>query len=81
MVNEKRLEGISDLRDESDRDGIRVVVELKRDAQPEIVLNNLYDKTGLEINFSGNLLALADNATVPKRLNIKDALESFIKFR
>ena len=81
MVNEKRLDGISDLRDESDRDGIRIVFELKRDATPEVVLNNLFQKAGLQINFSGNMVALTDGGTQPKRLSLKEALQCFINFR
>ena len=61
LVNEKKLDGISDLRDESDRDGIRVVVELKRDAIPALVQNNLFKKTALQASFSGNMLALVSN--------------------
>ena len=81
MVNEKKIEGISDLRDESDRDGIRIVIELKKDCLPEIVLNNLFLKTDLQINFPGNLLALTQNGTVPQRLSLKTVLTSFIEFR
>ena len=57
MVNEKKLEGISDIRDESDRDGMRIVIELKRDAYPQVVLNNLFKLTPLQNNFSANILA------------------------
>lgn len=81
LVNEKKIEGISDLRDESDRDGIRIVIELKKDCLPEIVLNNLFLKTDLQINFPGNLLALTQNGTVPQRLSLKTVLTSFIEFR
>ena len=79
LVNNKKLEGIADLRDESDRDGIRVVIELKRDAVPEIVLNNLYKKTSLQTSFSGNFLALMDGS--PKRFTLRQALQCFIDFR
>ena len=81
MVNEKRLEGISDIRDESDRDGIRVVIELKRDAEPAVVLNNLYKKTGLKSSFSGNMLALVSEGTQPMRLSLLQALKTFLDFR
>jgi len=63
LVNEKKLEGISDLRDESDRDGIRIVLELKRDAVADVVLNNLFKKTPLQTSFSGNLVALMKSTT------------------
>jgi len=79
MVNEKKIEGIADLRDESDRDGIRVVIELKRDAVAAVVLNNLYKKTPLQTSFSGNFLALMDGA--PKRFTLRLALECFLNFR
>mmetsp|Transcript_19651 Transcript_19651/g.29154 ORF Transcript_19651/g.29154 Transcript_19651/m.29154 type:complete len:905 (-) Transcript_19651:1171-3885(-) len=79
LVNDKKLEGIADLRDESDRDGIRVVIELKRDANPAVVLNNLYKKTPLQTSFSGNFLALMDGS--PKRFTLRQALECFISFR
>jgi len=81
MVNDKRLEGISDLRDESDRDGIRVVIELKRDALPDLVLNNLYQKTALQVNFAGNMVTLTQNGTQPSKINLKEAIQSFIQFR
>ncbi|MEM9772389.1 MAG: DNA gyrase subunit A, partial [Cyanobacteria bacterium P01_D01_bin.73] len=60
LVNDKKLDGISDIRDESDRDGMRVVIELKRDAYPQVVLNNLYKQTPLQTNFGANMLALVD---------------------
>eukprot|EP01041_Mallomonas_annulata_P001538 gene1538-2966_t len=81
MVNDKKLEGISDLRDESDRDGIRMVVELKRDAVPAVVLNNLFKKTALQTTFSGNLIALVDEGKQPQRIALKQALHIFITFR
>jgi DNA gyrase subunit A len=81
MVNDKKLEGISDLRDESDRDGIRVVIELKRDAVPQVVLNNLYQKTQLQTQFSANLLALGGGGTQPQRFTLRGALQAFIDFR
>eukprot|EP00978_Attheya_sp_CCMP212_P034025 scaffold140574_cov48-Attheya_sp.AAC.4 len=81
LVNEKKIEGVSDLRDESDRDGIRVVIELKRDAVPAIVLNNLYKKTPLQTTFSGNFLALMGAGTVPQRFTLRSALDCFLDFR
>ena len=85
LVNDKKLEGIADLRDESDREGIRVVIELKRDAVASIVLNNLYKKTPLQTTFSGNFLAIMPNAErgalVPQRFTLRQALDCFIDFR
>jgi len=81
MVNEKKLEGIADLRDESDRNGIRMVIELKRDANPSIVLNNLFKKTQLQSTFSGNHLALGDNGKQPLRFSLKQSLTAFVDFR
>ena len=78
-VREKRIEGISDLRDESDRDGIRVVVEIKRDAEAEIVLNQLYRYTPLQTSFGINMLALDGGR--PKTMNVKDVLVAFLNFR
>jgi DNA gyrase subunit A len=79
MVNEKRLEGISDIRDESDRDGMRIVIELKRDAYPRVVLNNLYKQTPLQMNFGANMLALVRNE--PQLLTLKQFLHVFLDFR
>ncbi|MEQ8540963.1 MAG: DNA gyrase subunit A [Coleofasciculus sp. D1-CHI-01] len=79
MVNDKRIEGISDIRDESDRRGMRVVIELKRDAYPRVVLNNLYKQTPLQSNFGANMLALVGNE--PQLLTIKQFLEVFLEFR
>jgi DNA gyrase subunit A len=79
MVNEKRLDGIADIRDESDREGMRVVIELKRDAQAQIVLNNLYKQTPLQTNFSVNMLAIVGQE--PRLLTLKDALQVFLDFR
>jgi DNA gyrase subunit A len=78
-VNEKIIEGISDLRDESDRDGVRVVIELKRDAMADIVLNQLYAHTQLQTNFAVNMLAL--NGGRPQLMNLRDVLQAFIDFR
>ncbi len=79
MVNERRLEGISDIRDESDRDGMRIVIELKRDAYPRVVLNNLYKQTPLQNNFGVNMLALVNSE--PQLLGLKRMLEVFVEFR
>ncbi len=78
-VHEKIIEGISELRDESDRDGVRVVVELKRDAMPEVVLNQLFAHTPLQTNFAVNMLAL--NNGRPELLNLKAVLVAFVDFR
>ena len=78
-VRDKRIEGISDLRDESDRHGVRVVVELKRDSVPEVVLNQLFRYTPLQTSFGVNMLAL--NGGKPEMLNIKQILEAFLVFR
>jgi DNA gyrase subunit A len=79
LVREKKIEGIADLRDESDRDGFRVVVELKRDAMPDVVLNQLYRFTPLQTSFGANVVAL-DNGR-PQTMNLKDLLTIFIAFR
>ncbi|AGY59874.1 DNA gyrase subunit A [Gloeobacter kilaueensis] len=79
LVNDKRIDGISDIRDESDRDGLRVVIELKRDAYPRVVLNNLYKLTPLQTNFGCNMLALVDGE--PRLLDLKEFLQTFLDFR
>ncbi|MFP5272886.1 DNA gyrase subunit A [Coleofasciculus sp.] len=79
LVNDKRIEGISDIRDESDRRGMRIVIELKRDAYPRVVLNNLYKQTPIQSNFGANMLALVGNE--PQLLTIKQFLEVFLEFR
>ncbi|WP_456484892.1 DNA gyrase subunit A [Desulfurobacterium sp.] len=79
LVKEKKIEGIADIRDESDREGIRVVIELKRDATPEVVLNKLYKFTPIQTNFNFNMIALVNGQ--PKLLNLKTYLTEFIKFR
>eukprot|EP00903_Cladosiphon_okamuranus_P010462 g9898.t1 len=81
MVNDKKLDGIADLRDESDRDGVRVVIELKRDANPQVVENNLFKKTQLQTSFSGNMLALGSDGTKPHRFSLRAAIQSFVDFR
>lgn len=79
LVHQKKLEGITDVRDESDRDGMRVIIELKRDAQPDVVLNQLYTHTQMQVTFGVNLLALVDG--IPRTLNLKQALQHFVDFR
>jgi len=79
LVTEKRIEGISDIRDESDKDGIRVVIELKRGELPEVVLNNLYKQTQLQDSFGMNMVALVDGQ--PKLLNLRQLLEAFVSHR
>ena len=79
LVNEKRIEGISAVRDESDRVGMRVVVELKRDAVPDVVLNQLFRYSQLQQNFSSNMLAL--NGGKPEQMNVRQMLEAFLGFR
>jgi DNA gyrase subunit A len=79
LVNDKRLEGISDIRDESDKSGMRVVIELKRAEMPEVVLNNLYKMTQLQDTFHMNMVALVDGQ--PRLLNLKDLLEAFVSHR
>ncbi len=78
-VREKRIEGISDMRDESDREGMRIVIELKRDAVPDIVLNQLFRFSQLQTNFASNMLAL--NAGRPQQMNLRQMLEAFLGFR
>ncbi len=79
LVKEKKVEGISDLRDESDRDGMRIVIELKREAQPHVILNQLYKHTQMQTTFGIILLALVDGR--PKVLKIKEMMEAFIDHR
>lgn len=79
LVRDKKIDGIADLNDESDRDGMRIVIELKRSVSPKVVLNQLYAHTQLQQNFNVNFLALIDGK--PKLLNIKDAISCFIKHR
>ena len=81
QVHEKRLEGISDLRDESDRNGMRIVIELKRDANPQVVLNRLFTQTALQSSFSINMLALVNNQSQPKILNLRNILDEYLKFQ
>lgn len=79
LVHNKELEGIADLRDESDRDGVRVVIELKKDTIPEVILNRLFAMTPMQVTFAVNMLAL--NAGRPQQMGIKEVLECFLEFR
>ena len=79
LIRDKKIEGISDIRDESNREGIRVAIDLKRNTEPETVKRQLYKYTSLESSFSFNTLAIVDKK--PKNCNLKDFLESFLKFR
>ncbi|MFM7369498.1 MAG: DNA gyrase subunit A, partial [Sphaerospermopsis kisseleviana] len=79
LVNDKKIDGIADIRDESDRDGMRIVIELKRDAYPRVVLNNLYKQTPLQSNFGANMLALVNGE--PQILTLKNFLSVFLDFR
>ena len=79
LVNEKKIDGISDIRDESDRNGMRIVYELKREAIPNVVLNNLFKQTGLQTSFSVNNIALVKGR--PVVLNLKDLIREFVDFR
>ncbi|MBS0489053.1 DNA gyrase subunit A [Phenylobacterium sp.] len=79
LVREKKIEGIADLRDESDRDGMRVVVEMKRDASPDVVLNQLYRYTPLQSSFAVNMLALDRGR--PREMNLRDLIVAFVDFR
>ena len=81
QVHDKRLEGISDLRDETDRNGMRVVIELKRDANPQVVLNRLFAQTALQSSFSINMLALVNNQSQPKILSLRHILDEYLKFQ
>ncbi len=81
QVKEKRIEGISDLRDESDRSGMRIVIELKRDANPQVVLNNLLNQTQLQTTFSINMLALVDNQSQPRILSLRHILDAYLDFQ
>ncbi len=81
QVRDKRLEGISDLRDETDRNGMRVVIELKRDANPQVVLNRLFAQTALQSSFSINMLALVNNQSQPKILSLRHILDEYLTFQ
>ena len=81
QVHDKRLEGISDLRDETDRNGMRIVIELKKDANPQVVLNRLFAQTALQSSFSINMLALVNNQTQPKILSLRHILDEYLSFQ
>lgn len=81
QVKDKRLDGISDLRDETDRNGMRIVIELKRDANPQVVLNRLFTQTALQSSFSINMLALVNNQTQPKILSLRHILDEYLAFQ
>ena len=81
QVKDKRLDGISDLRDETDRNGMRMVIELKKDANPQVVLNNLFKQTALQSNFSIIMLALVDNQKQPKILSLRQILDEYLKYQ
>ncbi|WP_293010082.1 MULTISPECIES: DNA gyrase subunit A [unclassified Oscillibacter] len=81
QVEDKRLEGISDIRDESDRNGMRMVIELKRDANPQVVLNRLFSQTQLQSSFAINMLALVDNQSQPKILSLRHIIDEYLAFQ
>ncbi|MBO4211577.1 MAG: DNA gyrase subunit A [Oscillospiraceae bacterium] len=81
QVKDKRLEGISDLRDESDRNGMRIVIELKKDANPQVVLNRLFAQTALQSSFSVNMLALVDDQSQPRCLTLRNVLDEYLSFQ
>ena len=81
QVNDKRLEGISDIRDESDRTGMRIVIELKKDANGQIVLNKLFTQTQLQTTFAINMLALVKNQSQPKVLSLRECLDEYLTFQ
>jgi len=81
QVEDKRLEGISDIRDESDRNGMRIVIELKRDANPQVVLNRLFSQTQLQTTFAINMLALVQNQSQPKILSLRHIIDEYLDFQ
>ena len=81
QVKDKRLEGISDIRDETDRNGMRIVIELKKDANPQVVLNKLFIQTAMQTTFSVNMLALVDDQKQPKILSLRNVLDEYIAFQ
>ena len=81
QVNDKKLEGISDIRDETDRTGMRIVIELKRDANPQIVLNRLFTQTQLQTSFAINMLALVNNQKQPKILSLRHILDEYLAYQ
>ena len=81
QVKDKRLEGVSDLRDETDRNGMRMVIELKKDANPQVVLNNLFKQTALQSNFSIIMLALVDDQKQPRILSLRQIIDEYLSFQ
>ena len=81
QVKEKKLEGISDLRDETDRNGMRIVIELKRDANPQVVLNRLFTQTQMQTTFGVNMLALVNNQTQPRILSLRHVIDEYLAFQ
>ena len=81
QVEDKRLEGISNIQDESDRNGMRIVIELKRDANPQVVLNRLFNQTQLQVSFAVNMLALVDNQHQPKILSLRHIIDEYLAFQ
>jgi len=81
QVEDRRLEGISDIRDESDRNGMRIVIELKRDANPQVVLNRLFAQTQLQTTFAINMLALVNNQSQPKILSLRHMIDEYLSFQ
>ncbi|MEL4861831.1 DNA gyrase subunit A [Pseudoflavonifractor phocaeensis] len=81
QVEDKRLEGISDIRDETDRNGMRIVIELKRDANPQVVLNRLFAQTQLQSSFAINMLALVQNQSQPRILSLRHIIDEYLKFQ
>ena len=80
-MEDKRLEGISDIRDESDRNGMRIVIELKKDANAQVVLNRLFAQTQLQITFAINMLALVNNQSQPRILSLRHILDEYLAFQ
>ena len=81
QVNDKRLEGISDIRDETDRNGMRIVIEVKHDANPQVVLNRLFAQTAMQTSFAINMLALVDNQKQPKILSLRSIIDEYLAFQ
>lgn len=81
LVHEKKLDGITDIRDETDRTGMRIVIELRKDVNPQVVLNKLFSQTQLQITFGVNMIALVDNQTQPRMLSLKKILEEYISYQ
>mgnify|MGYP003256311007 FL=1 len=81
QVEDKRLDGISDIRDESDRNGMRIVIELKRDANPQVVLNRLFSQTQLQTTFAINMLALVNNQSQPRILSLRHIIDEYLSFQ